>query len=69
MDERTQFIEEQRNNEELALEALDEALAFIHKRIGIRWGDYASEFFSDGLVEKRLVQYIEQERINKNDNN
>lgn len=68
MDERTQFIEEQRENEELALEALDEALAFIHKRIGIRWGDYASEFFSDGLVEKRLVQYIEQERINKREN-
>ena len=68
MNDRSQFIEEQKDNEELAQEALDEALAFIHKRIGIRWGDYASEFFSDGLVEKRLVQYIEQERLNKNDN-
>lgn len=69
MNDRSKFIEEQKDNEELAQEALDEALAFIHKRIGIRWGDYASEFFSDGLVEKRLIQYIEQERINKNDNN
>jgi hypothetical protein len=68
MNDRSQFIEEQKDNEELAQEALDEALAFIHKRIGIRWGDYASEFFSDGLVEKRLIQYIEQERLNKNDN-
>jgi hypothetical protein len=68
MDERSQFIQEQKDNEELAFEALDEALAFIHKRIGIRWGDFASEFFSDGLVEKRLLQYIEQERINKKEN-
>ena len=68
MNEKEEFIQEQQDNEELAQEALDEALAFIHKRIGIRWGDYASEFFSDGLVEKRLVQYIEQERINKREN-
>jgi len=65
MDERSEFIQEQKENEELAMEALDEALSFIHRRIGIRWGDFASEFFSDGLVEKLLLQYIEQERINK----
>ena len=65
MDERSEFMQEQKDNEELAQEALDEALAFIQRRIGIEWGDFASSFFSDGIVEKKLIEYIEQERINK----
>jgi len=64
MDERTQFIREQKHIENLARDALDEAVYFIQSRLGIDSGDFASHFFSDGEVEKKLSEYAWAELSN-----
>ena len=61
MDERTQFINEQKENEDLATEALDEACAYIQRKLGITTGDLASHFFSDGVVVNLFKKYIDEE--------
>ena len=61
MDERTQFDREQREQEEIATEALDEACAYIQKKLGITTGDLASHFFSDGVVVDLFKKYIYEE--------
>ena len=61
MDERTQFINEQKENEDLATEALDETCAYIQKKLGIKTGDLASHFFSDGVVVGIFKKYIDEE--------
>ena len=61
MDERTQFDREQREQEEIATEALDEACAYIQKKLGITTGDLASHFFSDGVVVNLFKKYIDEE--------
>ena len=61
MDERTQFINEQKENEDLAIEALDEACAYIQRKLGIKTGDFASHFFSDGVVVGIFKKYIDEE--------
>jgi hypothetical protein len=65
MDERTQFIKDQKHLENLANEALDEAVYFIQVRLGIKSGDFASHFFSDGEVQKKLLEYAEDEFYNR----
>ena len=62
MDDRTQFYKEQRELEDLANEALDEACGYIQRKLGITSGDFASHFFSDGIVLNKLIQYIEEEK-------
>jgi len=62
MDERTQFEQEQREFENLANEALDEACYYIQRKLGVKSGDFASHFFSDGIVLNKLIQYIEEEK-------
>ena len=61
MDERTQFINEQKENEDLAIEALDEACAYIQRKLGVKTGDLASHFFSDGVVVGIFKKYIDEE--------
>ena len=61
MDERTQFDREQREQEEIATEALDEACAYIQRKLGITTGDLASHFFSDGVVVGIFKKYIDEE--------
>ena len=61
MDERTQFTREQREQEEIATEALDEACAYIQRKLGITTGDLASHFFSDGVVVDLFKKYIHEE--------
>ena len=61
MDERTQFINEQKENEDLAIEALDEACAYIQRKLGIKTGDFASHFFSDDVVVDLFKKYIDEE--------
>ena len=61
MDERTQFINEQKENEDLAIEALDEACAYIQRKLGITTGDFASHFFSDDVVVDLFKKYIDEE--------
>ena len=61
MDERTQFTREQKENEDLAIEALDEACAYIQRKLGITTGDLASHFFSDGVVVGIFKKYIDEE--------
>ena len=61
MDERTQFINEQKENEDLANEALDEACAYIQRKLGVTTGDLASHFFSDGVVVGLFQKYIDEE--------
>lgn len=67
MDERTQFINEQKEKEDLANEALDEACAYIQRKLGITTGDgktildFASHFFSDGIVVGLFQKYIDDE--------
>ena len=61
MDERTQFINEQKELEDLAIEALDEACAYIQRKLGIKTGDFASHFFSDGVVVDLFKKYIDEE--------
>ena len=61
MDERTQFDREQREQEEIATEALDEACAYIQRKLGITTGDLASHFFSDGVVVDLFKKYIDEE--------
>ena len=61
MDERTQFTREQKENEDLAIEALDEACAYIQRKLGITTGDLASHFFSDGVVVNLFKKYIDEE--------
>ena len=61
MDERTQFTREQKELEDLANEALDEACAYIQKKLGITTGDLASHFFSDGVVVDLFKKYIDEE--------
>ena len=61
MDERTQFINEQKENEDLAIEALDEACAYIQRKLGVTTGDLASHFFSDGVVVDLFKKYIDEE--------
>ena len=56
MDEHTQ-----QNHEDLANEALDEACAYIQRKLGITSGDFASHFFSDGVVIDLLQKYIDEE--------
>jgi hypothetical protein len=65
VDDQKQFIDEQQNDDELANEALDQALAFIQKRLGIETGDYAGQFFDNGHVQDQLIVYIKNERKNK----
>ena len=57
--------QEQADNEQLAIEALDIALGLIQKRIGIESGDYASDFFDNTNIVDQFIQYIKQEKINK----
>ena len=57
--------QEQADNEQLAIEALDIALGLIQKRIGIESGDYASNFFDNTNIVDQFMQYIKQEKINK----
>ena len=61
MDERTQFTKEQKELEDLANEALDEACAYIQKKLGVTTGDFASHFFSDGVVVGIFKKYIDEE--------
>ena len=61
MDERTQFTREQKELEDLANEALDEACAYIQRKLGITTGDFASHFFSDGVVVDLFKKYIDEE--------
>jgi hypothetical protein len=61
MDERTKFDREQREFEDLANEALDEACAYIQRKIGVETGDFASMFFSDGIVLNIFKKYINEE--------
>ena len=61
MDERTQFDREQREQEEIATEALDEACAYIQRKLGVTTGDLASHFFSDGVVVDLFKKYIDEE--------
>ena len=61
MDERTQFTREQKEQEEIANEALDEACAYIQRKLGIKTGDLASHFFSDGVVVDLFKKYIDEE--------
>ena len=61
MDERTQFTREQKELEDLANEALDEACAYIQRKLGITTGDLASHFFSDGVVVDIFKKYIDEE--------
>ena len=61
MDERTQFTREQKELEDLAIEALDEACAYIQRKLGITTGDLASHFFSDGVVVGLFKKYIDEE--------
>jgi hypothetical protein len=61
MDERTAFILEQKEHEEIASEALDEACAYIQRKLGIKSGDFASHFFSDGVVVDLFKKYIDEE--------
>ena len=61
MDERTQFDREQREQEEIAYEALDEACAYIQRKLGVKTGDLASHFFSDGVVVGIFKKYIDEE--------
>ena len=61
MDERTQFTREQKELEDLATEALDEACAYIQRKLGITTGDLASHFFSDGVVVDLFKKYIDEE--------
>ena len=65
MDERTQFIREQKHIENLARDALDEAVYFIQSRLGIDSGDFASHFFSDGEVQQKLFEYAKEEYYNR----
>ena len=65
MDEHTQFIRDQKHLENFANEALDEAVYFIQMRLGIKSGDFASHFFSDGEVQKKLLEYAEDEFYNR----
>jgi len=62
MDERTKFIRDEREIENLANEALDEACYYIQRKLGVKSGDFASHFFSDGIVLNKLIQYIEEEK-------
>jgi hypothetical protein len=59
MDERTAFIKEQKENEDLANEALEEAIHYIQRKLNIKSEDFPSDFFSNGLILKELVRYIE----------
>jgi hypothetical protein len=61
MNERTQFIREQKDFENLATEALDEACSHIQRKLGIESGDFASHFFSDGKVVEIFQKYIDEE--------
>jgi hypothetical protein len=61
MNERTQFIKDQQDQEDLATEALDEACAYIQRKLGIPSGDFASHFFSDGKVVGIFQKYIDEE--------
>ena len=61
MDERTQFTREQKELEDLAIEALDEACAYIQRKLGVTTGDLASHFFSDGVVVDLFKKYIDEE--------
>jgi hypothetical protein len=61
MDERTQFMREQKAIEDLAYLALDEAISLIQQKLGVTDGDLAGHFFSDGIVHSYLENYISQE--------
>jgi hypothetical protein len=61
MDERTQFTKEQKELEDLANEALDEACAYIQRKLSVTTGDFASHFFSDGVVVGIFKKYIDEE--------
>ena len=65
IEDQKQFIDEKQNDDELANEALDVALAFIQNRLGIETGDYAGMFFDNGHVQDQLIVYIKNERKNK----
>ena len=62
MNERTQFMREQKEIEFLAQEALDEAIYLIQQKLGIKHGDFAGHFFSDEIVLNKFIEYIEQEK-------
>jgi hypothetical protein len=61
MDERTQFIRDEADLEDLASEALDEACGHIQRKLGVTTGDFASHFFSDGVVVDLFKKYIDEE--------
>lgn len=50
--------------EELADEALNEAVRYIQDRIGVDTGDFAAQFFTgefEDVIKRVLIKYIEQE--------
>jgi hypothetical protein len=61
MDERTQFDREERELEDFAQNALDEACAYMQRKLGVTTGDFASHFFSDGVVVDLFKKYIDEE--------
>ena len=61
MDERTQFIRDEQDLEDLATEALDEACGYIQRKLGVTTGDFASHFFSDEVVVDLFKKYIDEE--------
>jgi len=67
MDERTKFIRDERELDELAQNALDDAVFTIQQRLGIESGDFASHFFSGGEVQQKLFEYAKEEYYNRKD--
>jgi 23S rRNA U2552 (ribose-2'-O)-methylase RlmE/FtsJ len=65
MDERTKFIRDEKELDELAQIALDDAVFTIQQRLGIKSGDFASHFFSDGEVQQKLFEYAQKEFYNR----
>ena len=61
VDERTQFIRDEADLEDLASEALDEACGYIQRKLGVTTGDFASHFFSDEVVVDLFKKYIDEE--------
>jgi uncharacterized protein YbcI len=61
MDEKIAFNMEQKEIENIANEALDEACAYMQKKLGITSGDFASHFFDDGIVINLFNIYMKDE--------
>jgi hypothetical protein len=61
MDERTQFIRDEKDLEDLANEALEEACGHIQRKLGVTDGGFASLFFGDDVVVDLFKKYIDEE--------